>query len=279
LIGWTRSRSTARATWAARSGPLENWLTANYALRTLSRTTLALHGPCSWRSLHRSPLWGAGRCGAGWRSCVHRTRPCLRRNHSSLLHNRLARYRLGRRRRSRSSLRTYSHWRRCWRLLRCYRRWRNHDCWRMSGRRDHYCGRSRGLFWRRRNYYCRCGRLYYGRCNHSTSFRCRSSRFGHYNGWFFCRWRSYRWGRRFYGDRRSSGWSGHGGRFGRRRGRMLLLLLSFSEQPCYVTRLGDLGEVNLWFDLCRGRSFTRRRAGPGRKMLSYPYRFIFLNRA
>jgi hypothetical protein len=60
---------------------------------------------------------------------------------------------------------------------------------------------------------------------------------------------------------------------------MLLLLLSFSQQPCYVARLGDLGEVNFWFDLSRGRSFPRRRAGPGRKMLSYPYRFIFLNRA
>ena len=61
--------------------------------------------------------------------------------------------------------------------------------------------------------------------------------------------------------------------------RMLLLLLSFSEQPGYVARFGDLGEVNLRFNLCRGRSFPRRRAGPGRKMLSYPYRFIFLNRA
>ena len=60
---------------------------------------------------------------------------------------------------------------------------------------------------------------------------------------------------------------------------MMLLLLSLSEQPCYVARLGNLGEVDFRFDLCRGRSFPRGRAGSGRKMLSYPYRFILLNRA
>lgn len=60
---------------------------------------------------------------------------------------------------------------------------------------------------------------------------------------------------------------------------MMLLLLSLSEQPCYVARLGDLGEVDFRFDLGRGRSFPRRRAGSGRKMLSYQYRFILLNRA
>src|SRR6185437_7549538 len=119
----------------------------------------------------------------------------------------------------------------------------------------------------------------HGRCNHSTSFRCRSSRFGHYNGWLFCRGRSCRRRRGFHGHWRSSRWGGHGRRFGRRRGRMLLLLLSLSEQPCYVARLGNLGEVDLRFDLCRGRSFPRRRPGPGRKMLSYQYRFILLNRA
>jgi hypothetical protein len=221
----------------------------------------------------------AGRGCARWRSCIHRTRPCLRRNHSSLLHNRLARYRPGRRRRSWSFLRAGSHWGRCRRLLRCCRRRRNHHCRRMCRRSDHYCWRSGRLFNRRRRNHCRRGRLNHRRCNHSTSFRCRSSRFGHYHGWLFCRWRSCRRRRSFHGRRRSSGWSGRGRRFGRRRGRMLLLLLSLSEQPCYVARLGDLGEVNLRFDLCRGRSFPRRRTRPGRKMLSYPYRFIFLNRA
>ena len=230
LILRTRSRRTAGATWAAWPGPLENWLAANHALRTLSRPTLALHGPCAWGSLHRSPLWGTGRSCAWRRSCVHRTRPRLRRNHSSLLHNRLPRYGLGRRRRSGSSLwACCCHWRRCRWLLRCSRRWRNHHCW-MCGQGDHNYGRSGRLFnWRRRNYYCRCRRLYYGRCNHSTSFRCRSSRFGDNNGWFFCRWRSCRWRRHFRWRRRSSGWGGSGGRFGRRRVRMLLLLLSLPE--------------------------------------------------
>jgi hypothetical protein len=60
---------------------------------------------------------------------------------------------------------------------------------------------------------------------------------------------------------------------------MLLLLLSFSEQPCYVARLGNLGEINFRLDLSRGRSFPRGRAGFGRKMLSDTYRFILLNRA
>ena len=144
---------------------------------------------------------------------------------------------------------------RCRRLLRCCRWWRNHYCWRMCRWRDHYCWRSCGLFnWRRRRRnHCRRRRLDHGRCNHSTSFRCRSSRFCKHNSRLFCRRRS--WRRSFYGRRRSSGWSGSDRRFGRRPGRMMLLLLSFSEQPCYVARLGDLGEVNLRFDLCSGRSF------------------------
>jgi hypothetical protein len=57
----------------------------------------------------------------------------------------------------------------------------------------------------------------------------------------------------------------------------MLLLLSFPKQPCYVPRLGNLGEVNFRFDLCRGRSFPRRRTGFGRKMFSDTYRFILLN--
>jgi hypothetical protein len=60
---------------------------------------------------------------------------------------------------------------------------------------------------------------------------------------------------------------------------MLLLLLSLSEQPCYVARLGNFGEVDLRFYLRSGGSLPRRRPGPGRKMLSYPYRFILFDRA
>ena len=162
--------------------------------------------------------------------------------------------------------------------MRCCGWRRNNYCWRLRRRSDHHCGRSGRLFnWRRRNY-CRRRRLYRRRCNHSTSFRCRSSRFGYYSGGLIGR-RRRRCRRRFHRSRRSSGRSGNDRRFGRRRGRMLFLLLSFSEQPCYVARLGDLGEVDLRLDLCRGRSFPRGRAGFGRKMLSYQYRFILLNRA
>jgi hypothetical protein len=39
---------------------------------------------------------------------------------------------------------------------------------------------------------------------------------------------------------------------------MLLLLFSLPEQPCYIARLGDLGEVDFRFDLCRGCSLPRR---------------------
>ena len=276
LIRRTRSW---RTTWAARTawpGSLKNWLAANHALRPLSRPTLTLHRTGAWGSLHRSSLWSAGRGGAWRRRRIHRTRPCLRRDHSSLLHNRLARYGLGRRRRSWSFLRAGCHWRRCRRLLRCHWWWRNHHCWRMCRGRDHCCGRSGGLFnWRRRNHCRRC-RLDHRRCNHSTSFRCRGSRFWDHNSRLFCRRRSCHRRRSFYGRRRR--WSGSGGRFDWRCRRMLLLL-SLSEQPCYVARFGNLREVDLWLDLCRGSSFPRRRAGPGRKMLSYPYRFIFLNRA
>ncbi len=52
LIWWTRSRRSAGASRSAWTRPLENWLSANHALRTLSRPTLTLHGPCSRGSLH-----------------------------------------------------------------------------------------------------------------------------------------------------------------------------------------------------------------------------------
>ena len=275
LIWWARSRRPARARWP---WTLKYWLTAHHALRTLSRPTLTLHGPCAWRSLHRSPLWSARRSHARRWCRVNGTRPCLRRNHSSLRHNRLAWHRLGRWRSCGSSLRSCRHWRRCRRLLRC--RWRrcNNNCWRMSGRGDHNCGRSSRLFNGRRRNHCRRHWLDHRRCNHNTSFRCWSSRFwGNDSRLFSCRRRCH--GRCLHLCWRSSR-RGCGNRhFGRRRGRMLLLLLSLPEQPCYVARLGNLGEVDLRFDLGRGRFFPRRRAGPGRKMLSYPYRFIFLNRA
>ena len=172
-------------------------------MRTLSRPTLALHRPCSRRPLHWSALWSARRSCARWRRCIYRTRPSLRRNHSSLLHNRLAWYRLGRGRRCGSFLwASCCHRRRCRRLLRCCGRWRNHNCWRMCGRSNHYRRRSGGLFnWRRRNY-CR-RQLDNGRCNHSTSFRCRSSRFGDHSGGLLCR-RRRRCRSRFHGRRRSS---------------------------------------------------------------------------
>ncbi len=280
LIWWTRSWRTTGASRSTWTRPLKNWLPANHALWTLSWPALTLHGPCAWGSLHWSALWGAGRGGARRRRCIYRTRARLRRNHSSLLHNRLARYWLCRRGRSGSRLLAcFCRWWRCRRFLHCCRWWRNHYCWRMCRRRNHYCGWSGGLFnWRRRNH-CRRRRLDHRRCNHSTSFRCRSSRFCNHNGRLFCRWRSCRRRRSFHWCRRSSGRSGNNRRFGRRSGRMMLLLLSLSEQPCYVARFGNLREVDLRFDLCRGRSLPRRRAGSGRKMLSYPYRFIFLDRA
>lgn len=247
LIWRARSR---RSSGTGRPWPLENWLPSNHALRTLSRTALALHRPCS-----RSALHGASRRSA-WRSCtrrrrgVNRTRPGLRRNHSSLLHNRLARHGL-RRRRSRSSLRTGScnRWR-----CRSFWCWRRNNC---CGRSDHNCGRGRRLFnWRRRNHYRR-RRLHHGRCDHNTSFRCRSSRFRRYNSRFLSCLRLCSRSGCFHGSRGCSGRCGNG-RPGRRCGRMLFLLLSLSEQPCYVARLGDLGEVYLRLDLSRGRSLPRR---------------------
>ena len=258
LIWRARSRRTAWASWPGWTRTLENWLAANHALRTLSRTTLPLHGSCSRSAMHRSPLWGAGRSGTRrWRG-VNRTRAGLRCDHSSLLHNRLARYRLGRRRRTGSSLLTCCcHWRRSGCLRLCGGR-SNHYCWRMCGRDNHNCGRCGRLFnWRRRNHNRRHW-LDHGRCNHNTSFRCWSSRFGDYNSWFFCCLRCCGRRARFHGRRRSNGCCGCCRRPGRWRGRMLLLLLSLSEQPCYVARFGNLGEVDLRFDLGSGRSLSRR---------------------
>jgi len=255
LIWRARSRRTSRA---GRSWPLENRLAANHALWTLAWSALTLHGSCSRSALHRAAWRSARRNNTRRRRGVNRTRSCLRRDHSSLLHNRLARYGLGRRRRWRSRLLScLCRWSRCWRFLRC--RWRrgNYHGWRMCGRSHHHCGRSGRFFnWGRRNH-CRHRRLRHWRCDHNTSFRCRSSRFRRYNWRFFGCWRlrsrsgwfhRRRWRGRRRGNRRPD----------RRCGRMLLLLLSFPEQPCYIARLGDLGEVDLGFDLCRENSHPRR---------------------
>ena len=255
LIWRTRSW---RASWSGRPWPLENRLPANHALRALSWSALALHRSCSRSALHGASWRSAWRGVARRRRRVNRSRAGLRRNHSSLLHNRLARHGLGGRRRSRSRLLTcFCRWGRCKRLLR--RSWRrcNYHGWRMRGRSNHNCGRSGGLFNCGRRNHCRRRRLHHRRCDHNTSFRCRSSRFGRYNCWFLRCWRLDNRSGRFHGDR----WRGRrcgNGRPGRRCGRMLLLLLSLSEQPCYIARLGDLGEVDLGFDLRRGCSLPRR---------------------
>jgi hypothetical protein len=231
-----------------------------------------LHG-ASWRSAWR----GSTRRRRG----VNGTRACLRRDHSSLLHNRLARCGLGRRRRWRSRLLScLCRWSRCWRFLRC--RWRrcNYHGWRMCGRSHHHGGRSGRFFncWRR-NHCRRRRRLHHRRCDHNTFFRCWNSRFRRYNRWLFNCWRLCSRSGCFYWSCGRGRSRGNHGRPGRRCGRMLLLLLSLPQQPCYIARLGDLGEVDLGFDLCRGCSLPRRRARPGRKMLSHLFRFILLNRA
>jgi hypothetical protein len=222
----------------------------------------------------RATLRGTGRSGARRRRCVYRPRTSLRRDHSSLLHNRLARYGLGRRRwcslrarrsggRSSRGLRLCG-WRRC-----CC-------CRRIYGRRDHNCGRSGRLFnWRRRNH-GRRRRLDHGRCDHNTSFRCRCSRFGGYNGWLFRCWRRCR-SRRFYGRGWSSRLGNNGRRPGWRRGWLMLLLLFLPEQSHHVAGLGDLRKVDLRFYFRGGRPLPRRRAGLGGNVLSYTFRFILLN--
>jgi hypothetical protein len=57
----------------------------------------------------------------------------------------------------------------------------------------------------------------------------------------------------------------------------MLVLLSLPEQLHYIARLGNLRQVNFWFDLRSGRLLARRRTGLGGKILSHPFRFILLN--
>jgi hypothetical protein len=198
-----------------------------------------LHGSGAGCALHwRTTLRSAGRSGARRWRCVYRTRTSLWRDHSSLLHNRLPRHGF-RLRRCLCSLRTCCS---CWwnnRGLRLRGWWRRCCCWRIYGRRDHNCGWGGRLFnWRRRNH-GRRHRLDHGRCDHNTSFRCRCSRFGGYNGWFLRGWSCRRRGR-FHWRGRSNRLGDNGRRPGWRCGWLMLLLLFLLEQSHYVAGLRDL---------------------------------------
>src|SRR5580765_2229129 len=89
LIWRARSRRTSGA---GRPWPLENRLSANHPLRTLAWSTLALHGSCSRSALHGASWRSTWRSRTRRRRGVNGTRACLRCDHSSLLHNRLARH-------------------------------------------------------------------------------------------------------------------------------------------------------------------------------------------
>jgi hypothetical protein len=164
--------------------------------------------------------------------------------------------------------------------------WRNNHCrricrWRMGRRRNNHRGRSCWLFnlRRRRNYHSRRSRcwLCYRGCNHNTSFRWRSSRFGRHNhsNWLFRRWRRRRSWRCY--RRRGRNRFGHNSRRFRCRRRLLCFLLPLPQQLHYIARLGNLREVNFWFDFRSGRPIARRRTGLGGKIFPYPFRFILLN--
>jgi hypothetical protein len=165
--------------------------------------------------------------------------------------------------------------------------------------------RCRGCRWLRRRLRWRC--YHYGRRSGSRPFCC--GRLCLNNGLFRCRWsyhhRLFNWrdnGRRrnrrlndpgLFLNRRLSNWSrsrrlrfrrgnrwrrGHCSRRTRGRGRMMLLLLFLFEQPHYVTRFGDLGEVNLGFDLGRSAPLPGTcGAGFGSKMSPDLLSCIFLN--
>jgi hypothetical protein len=162
-------------------------------------------------------------------------------------------------------------------------RWRYDHSRRMCRRHNHYRGRSRMLFrcvffcWRRRNYggRRRC-RFYLRRCDHNTSFCCRSSRLGcNHDRFFYCRRRS-----RDMGLGNGGGWvSCHGGRSRFHRRGWLLLLLSLPEQLHHVAGLGNLGEIDLRLDLRRGSLLPGGRAGFSRQMFSYPFGLVLFNGA
>jgi hypothetical protein len=58
-----------------------------------------------------------------------------------------------------------------------------------------------------------------------------------------------------------------------------MLLLTLAEQFHNVTWLGNLGEIDLGFNIRLRRFFSGGRARPGREILPYLLRFIFFNRA
>lgn len=60
---------------------------------------------------------------------------------------------------------------------------------------------------------------------------------------------------------------------------MLLLLLTLLQQLQYVSGLGDLGKINLRFDLRLRGLFPGGAAGPSSKMLADLFGFVFLNGA
>lgn len=214
------------------------------------------------------------------RSRVNRPRAGLRRNHSALRNNRLARCGLGR---SCRSWRTGSSlWRRSGSFWLCRRRYDGRCRW-MCRRCNNHRGRRSWFF--RRGWWRNHGRgLPRRRRNHSP-FRLRCRRFGRNN----CRRRLLRcWGQRsgrrcrFLRNRRcrlrrDCGCRGRRTRWWRRR--LLLLLLSFPEQLGNIARLGDLGEINLRLHFRGSRSLSGTRAGFRRKVLPHPFRFILLKRA
>ncbi len=58
-----------------------------------------------------------------------------------------------------------------------------------------------------------------------------------------------------------------------------MFLLTLAEQFHNITRLGNLGEIDLRFNIRLRRFFSGGRARPGREILPYLLRFIFFNRA
>lgn len=286
LIGpWPgERRPRARSpTLSCGTGTLENRLSANYAaLRT--------------RTLHRSSRLsvklrarlGLRRRARRWRG-INRTRARLWRNHAPLRDDRLTwsglRWRCCRRRRSSRSGRNWS----C--RLGC-------GCWRRGSfrrRRYHHCGllclgRWRGYHYSRR----RSGLFGFFRSGRSRRWSDngrRLTRRGHHNRALGSRSRQPGLNlRRRCGRRRSCRWTlrfgrssrrglGHRRRAGRRRGRTLQFLLPLSQQLHDVTRLGDLGEVDLRFDFSCCGPFPGGSSGLGGEMLSDLFRFIGLNRA
>ena len=245
--------AAGRTRWA---GSLENWLSSHdAALRTAARAALHTTPAGSTLALH-------GRTRGGWRrrrtsgrrgSLINGAWTRLRRNHSTLRHNGLLRYRFGRW----WSCRSRRHWSSSHRSCRSDRRFwlygrlhRNNRRRRMLRRRNNHSGRRSGLF----------NRIYrsvgWGRNNDSSfrlcffrlygSFRHRGFR-GYYRRFFLHHGRSNRGLR--------PGRSGHGRRRrcdhcrARRNRRMLLLHFFFFQQLEHIAGFGYLGKIELGLDL------------------------------